>query len=168
MDACVLKLTVGIVLGNLKYQTGQAYNTNQVRDCHESVEGVGKVDSKLCVKSGACQNDKDKDNLVNHEGLGAEQVLPCLAAVEAPAKDGGVSKEGNGDCNKDTTEYTKVLGESFGRKTKLRCAADGSAGLKVNDAGGQYNKSGHGTYNDGIEEHFKDTPQTLYNRFFNV
>ena len=95
MGSMSLPLTpaVEVVSGNGHHGAGQGQHTDEVRDHHQAVEGIGEVPRKTQLHGSAHHSHAHEHHLVDAAPGGAEQVLHSLGAVVAPAQRGGVGEQ---------------------------------------------------------------------------
>ena len=66
-------------------QSGQCDQTDDVRDHHELIEGVGQLPDKIVGEEGAEEDKEDRDDGVDEVCLFAEEVDDIDSAEEVPA-----------------------------------------------------------------------------------
>ena len=79
---------VDIVLCDFHHYAGEGDHTDQVRDHHETVEGVRQIPGEVIAHDGAAEDQQHEENPVGDGALFTEEILAGLGAVMAPAQHG--------------------------------------------------------------------------------
>ena len=84
-----------VVSRNLCHNAGKHQQRNQVRDSHQTVQGIGNVPHQRTGTHRADDADQREDDLIHkQEGLVVlRQVAPAVLTVIGPGKNGGQSDE---------------------------------------------------------------------------
>ena len=88
-----------MVFCELDHHAGQAEECDQVRDRHETVQGVGDVPDQGELQRRADHNDDDEGDLVKLHVLQTEEILKAAGAVEGPAEHRGKCEERDADSD---------------------------------------------------------------------
>ena len=95
------------LLRELCHRAGQQEQGHEVRDAHQSVEGVGDAPQQAQIHRRAQNGHEGVDHEEGADHLiGVEQELDTPGAVEAPADDGGECKAAERHRRKDCLLYT--------------------------------------------------------------
>ena len=131
-------LAIYIVFCTLHYQRRKHQHSDQVRDHHQSIEGIRDIPGQLRFHDRTGQHNDHKDNAVHGNGFGSEQVFACGCSVVAPSKNGGVGEKQNGKGNEPGTRFSKGLRERVAHQrtgTDLRGFCAHLSGSQIDGAG---------------------------------
>ena len=79
---------VDIVLCDFHHYAGKGDHADQVRDHHETVEGVRQIPGEVIAHDGAAEDQQHEENPVGDGALFTEEILTGFGAVMAPAQHG--------------------------------------------------------------------------------
>ena len=133
-----------VVSRNLCHNAGKHQQRNQVRDSHQTVQGIGNVPHQRTGTHRADDADQGKDDLIHQqEGLVVLcQISPAVLAVVGPGENGGQGKEQQAQLNDFAAQRTGENGVECG----CGCGAFGGIGREasvgIQDAGQQHGKRG--------------------------
>ena len=150
-----------VLLGELDHHTGQAEESDQVRDRHEAVQGVGDVPDQRELQGGADHDDDDEGDLVDLHVLQTEEILKAAGAVEGPAEHSRKREERDADRDQKGADLASEHAAEGCRHVGGSCAAAPVQGQACAQGAAEQRQSGQGADDDGVHEDFEDAVQTL-------
>ncbi len=165
-------LTGVVVLGDLHHFAGKQDDGDQVGDGHESVAGVGNVPDQIAFNDGGGNDQNHVDNFESQNAYlggffteGSENEFGGLFTIIGPGQNGGEGEERQDNREADSAENAEIAGEGGQRQGGVgRGSGEGFDGTRL-DVGGEEEKGGQGTNDEGVEEDFENAPETLLYRF---
>ena len=152
------------LLRELCHRAGQQEQGHEVRNAHQSVEGVGDAPQQAQIHRRAQNGHEGVDHKEGADHLvGVEQELDAPGAVEALADDGGECKAAERHRRKDGRPAA-VGGREAGDGQLCACRT----AIAHRHAAAQDDHGGQGADDDGIGKHFKDAEHALLDRLFGV
>lgn len=167
-DVPVLQNPVYVVVGQLDDDDRAGQHTDQVRDHHQSVEGVRNVPCQRGGHERARHDHQHEDYAVNSHCLDAAEIFHTFGAVVRPAEYGRVCEQKDAQCDKFAAECAEYRFKRGGDHRGIGDVCGKGAGLKIDYTGGQNDKRGHCADDDGVCKYLKDAPHALLDRLLDV
>ena len=152
-----------VVFGDLRDNTGEHQQGNQVGDRHETVQRVGNVPHQGAGAHGADDADQSEDDLVDEdEGLVVLcEVTPAVLTVVGPGEDRGKGEEEKTELDDFAAEGAGKNGVEGCRGRRTLGGVGGEAAFRVQNAGEQHGEGRDGADDNGVDEDLKHTPDSL-------
>lgn len=147
------------VVGNFEYDRRQQKESDQIRDSHQGIQGIGDEPqaAQFDIRQGADRDQKHPDQPERFDGFDTEEVLRAFFTVKAPADQ---SREGE----EHQTDGNDVLSELRERRFKGDCRHRGTVLAALPCSGHDDDEPGHGTDHYRIEKDAEHGNRSLTGR----
>ena len=141
------------------HSSGEQEQRDQVRDGHQTVEGLRHApeQSEVC----RCADDGD-ERVDDHERTvdpGSEEKLDAARPVKSPSKDRGKGKAAECHRSENGNPVSVSVCKSGDRQLCSRIDA-----IVDRNPAAEDDQGGHGTDDDGVHEHLEDSEEALLDR----
>ena len=148
-----------VFLGFCDDDACEAQEGNKVRDGHEAVDDICECPDGFEFQEGSGCEDDEKEDSVEEDALGAEEVFPAAFAVVVPSEDGGEGEE----CERYGEKNRREAAIGDGKCVLCKFSA---VGVTEPLAGYDDGKTGQGTNDDGVDEGTGHGNEALFCRPF--
>ena len=143
----------------MDYRAGKQEYRNQVRDNHQTVEGIRQRPEQAQVHGGTDDCHQRVDNNEGFYDLRSEEIFDAAGAVQSPTQDGGEGKAAKRYRQQDGNPSAEGGGETADGEL-----CTGSFSVIDVDSAAENGQGGQRADYDGVGENLKDSPHALLNR----